>query len=471
MTCWAVWINVVLIVTSVVQDTRSSAPPGDQTVLRQAKAAALQIDSAYQRGLVLDEIGAAEAKGGDLDSAQDSAVRAYPHTMGTLTAIGEQLSKTSDSSRVHAITAKLPGDSASTVFAIIAQEEARNGDTAQALRTTDQIKAPEVRSDVLRWIAEQQATGGDYSGARKTLNSAMAVDQRRTGTADDIEVMIAEGQVAHGDIKAAHATLSSLTSTRTRSAAMILAANLLAEKGDTGDARTLLEEALRSLPEGAEYEFLRYLAIPTEIKVGLKERAMHDATLLSSGMRLKAYSSAAVTFAEARDIGSLNGALQKMAAAAASAGRENQMSELLLTLNVTAALIDVGEIGEASRLIASLPARSDEISRTPIESEIQLQNVIILAKKGEFGKARSLALRIRPDSVADTQRGTALRSVALLETKEKGSVSAQVWATALADPEDRAYALLGIAEAMLGIETVRLPYQPVVQVADFRQSG
>ena len=64
MTCWAVWINVVLIVTSVVQDTRSSAPPGDQTVLRQAKAAALQIDSAYQRGLVLDEIGAAEAKGG-----------------------------------------------------------------------------------------------------------------------------------------------------------------------------------------------------------------------------------------------------------------------------------------------------------------------------------------------------------------------------------------------------------------------
>ncbi|HZL66315.1 MAG TPA: hypothetical protein VFC29_03190 [Candidatus Limnocylindrales bacterium] len=299
----------------------------------------------------------------------------------------------------------------------------------------------------------------------------MAVDQRRTGTADDIEVMIAEGQVAHGDIKAAHATLSSLTSTRTRSAAMILAANLLAEKGDTGDARTLLEEALRSLPEGAEYEFLRYLAIPTEIKVGLKERAMHDATLLSSGMRLKAYSSAAVTFAEARDIGSLNGALQKMAAAAASAGRENQMSELLLTLNVTAALIDVGEIGEASRLIASLPARSDEISRTPIESEIQLQNVIILAKKGEFGKARSLALRIRPDSVADTQRGTALRSVALLETKEKGSVSAQVWATALADPEDRAYALLGIAEAMLGIETVRLPYQPVVQVADFRQSG
>src|SRR5436305_7280889 len=60
-----------------------------RTVLSEAKAAALQIKNSFQRGLVLDEIGAAEARAGDLIAALDTAERSYPHTFTTLSAIGE----------------------------------------------------------------------------------------------------------------------------------------------------------------------------------------------------------------------------------------------------------------------------------------------------------------------------------------------------------------------------------------------
>jgi hypothetical protein len=61
------------------------------TVLVQAKRAALKIESDYERGLVLDQIGEAEAQTGALDAAVATANQAYPHTYATLVAIGEQL--------------------------------------------------------------------------------------------------------------------------------------------------------------------------------------------------------------------------------------------------------------------------------------------------------------------------------------------------------------------------------------------
>jgi aminopeptidase N len=164
-----------------------------RSVVGQAKVAALNIKNDSQRGLVLDEIGAAEAKAGDLNAAVETANRAYPNTMATLTAIGEQLGNSNDFVKAQSIGPKLKDGQSSTVFAFIAQRQAEMGNINEALRTTEQIEAPEVRSDALKRIAQQQAANGDYSGARKTFARARVAYPADRSTPDDVEMMIAEG--------------------------------------------------------------------------------------------------------------------------------------------------------------------------------------------------------------------------------------------------------------------------------------
>src|SRR6266567_2212128 len=158
---------------ALAQTGSTQAPPIDvQQLSTEANTDATAIKNSFQRGLVLDRIGAAVASTGDLESAAEIAKRAYPNDMTTLTAIGQQLAKSGDLSRGHAITDRLPGGSASTVLAFMAKGQAHGKTSQQAMAIAEQIKAPEVRSYALKEIAEEQAAAGDYAGARKTLKAA-----------------------------------------------------------------------------------------------------------------------------------------------------------------------------------------------------------------------------------------------------------------------------------------------------------
>src|SRR5260370_121800 len=95
-----------------------------RAVLAQAMSAALNIRNDFQRGLVLDEIGAAEAKAGFLDTAVVTANRAYPHTMAILEAIGEELGNLNDLPKAQALGRRLKGGSASSLFAFMARRQA-----------------------------------------------------------------------------------------------------------------------------------------------------------------------------------------------------------------------------------------------------------------------------------------------------------------------------------------------------------
>ena len=434
-------------------------------LLGQAKASALKIKNSFQRGLVLDEIGAAQAKLGDVDAAVETANQAYPHIMTTLAAVGEQLGNSNDLLKAQAIGSKLKGGGSSTVFAFISRRQAEKGNIEEALRTTEQIQAPEVRSDALEWIAQQQAANGKYSGARKTLALATAADPTRHSTPDEVEMMIADAQLARGDVQTARAIVASMKSPEARSDAMIGFAAALWEKGDKAGAAVWLEDALRELPTGPSYEFSRYFAIPIQVKLGQKERAMEAAGALSREMRVKGYMAVAVTCAEAKDIACVGEAVEKMASAGSSEGEDKELSDFglkLMILNVTAALIDNAQFEAADRLLKTVEQRVDDVSgKSFIEPHAQLQRVFMLAQQERFENARALALKIRPDSVADVQRGTALRTTAVLQTKKSGVVSSRSWASALADDEDRAYALLGIAQALLKIGEVKLPYSAI----------
>jgi hypothetical protein len=135
----------------------------------------------------------------------------------------------------------------------------------------------------------------------------------------------------------------------------------------------------------------------------------------------------------------------------------------LMMLNITAALIDNQQPQEADRFLRVLEQQSDESFKWRIEPRLQLQRVWMLAQQGKFAEARLLAMKFRPDSVDETERETALRITALLETKHNGTSQSLPWAQSLRNNQDRAYALLGVAQGLLGSGEVKLRYS-VIQV-------
>jgi hypothetical protein len=474
----------LIFVTAVIADSAVGLSPSRQqapiannkvmvktsqalSVLAQAKSAALRIKNAFQRGLVLDEIGAAEAKSGELDAAIETANRAYPHMMAALMAIGKELGNSNDLSKAKYLASKLKGGEASTVFDFMAQRQAEEGRIGEALKTTEHIQAPEVRNDALDWIALQQAKRGDYSGARKTSALARTAYPAGPLTLDDneIEAMIVADQLSRGDTQEARKTIAAMKSPETRFFIMTSGAEELFRLGDKVSASEWLEDALQQLPAGPDNDFSRYITIPTQVKVGKKDAAMKAAGALPSDLRAKGYMAIAVVCAETKDIGCVDGALARMQSLANPRSKDDGLSDFVVKmniLNITAAFIDHGHFEAASRLLAMVDRDLDDISsKMGIQPEVQLQRAVMMAQQGAFKSARALALKMRPNSVSEIERGTALRTIAVLDTKKNGIASSKPWALALADSEDRAYALLGIAQSLLEMDDIKLPYSAI----------
>lgn len=326
-----------------------------------------------------------------------------------------------------------------------------------------QIPAPEVRSDALRWIAQQQAANGDYAGMGETLALARAAYPAKPLTRDHLEI-IAASQLFRGDTQAARKTLASVKSAEIMFSVVMSGAEELLKKGDNASATAWFAEALQGLPAGQSYDFLRYAAIPLQVRLGQKERAMQAAGMLSPDLRVRAYTAVAVVCAEGNDVAGVNAALEQIQSASSSERGDKELSEFgvkLITLNITAALIDHGEFQAAARLLTGVEEHFESVSKMSIDPEVQLQRVFVLAQQDGFDDARSLALKMRRNAVADVRRGTALRTIALLQTKKQGIASTKPWALVLEDTEDRAYALLGIADALLGINNAKLPYNVI----------
>jgi tetratricopeptide (TPR) repeat protein len=437
---------------------RISYPGLARTLIAEAKKSALKIPRNFQRGLILDEIGAIQADLGDFDEAIDTANRAYPNTMVTLTAIGTQLGKSNDLSKPRAIEPRLRGGGASTVFAFLAQAQAENGRFEDALRTTEIIKAPEVRSDALEWIAEHQAQKGDYAAAQKTLTLAKAIDPTRHSNANYRDMIITQAKLGNGDSANVSAMVDAIMSPDEKSFAMLGAAESFLERGDRAEATNWLNQALQQNPPNEQREILKYFAIPIQVKLGEKGRAMDAAgSLTHADLRLEGYMAVAVTCAEQKDIACVNQAVAKMT----DTGKLNddgvsRFGLQLSILNVASALIDSSEFEAALSLIVGV---EQNLERSEIlKPTTQLQRVFITAQQGKFDEARFTALKIRSDSVDENHRGEALRITALLQTKADGSDPSKEWALKLTDLEDRAYALLGIAQALLDTGKVKLPY-------------
>ena len=231
----------------------------------------------------------------------------------------------------------------------------------------------------------------------------------------------------------------------------------LLESGNAAAARDWLEEALKKTSDSQGAELLQYMAIPTEIKLGLKERALQSA----KGVGAKGYVAVAISCIEIRDLPCMHEALAKMQASPVPNGDERMsgFEKKLQSLNVAAALIDYDELNDAEVLLDGTERSLDDLSKTSIIPELQSERTVLLAKRENYAEARTQALGIRHGM--DQERGDALRILASLETKANGLSATRDWALSLAAAEDRAYALVGILEATLGIGDVRLPYQAI----------
>jgi len=424
-------------------------------LLDQAKAAALGIADRFQRGPLLDQIGVAQVKAGDLDAAVDTMSRVVPFAGDTSDAIEEALAQLNDLNRAKTLSRKFDRARPFFFFSGIARSLAKKGRIKEAIEIAEQIPSVEIRSYALEDIALQQAISGDDAGAHKTFALARALHKEGLVKAEAFDMAALTNQIARGEEEQVRKKIASWEFTK-KFGLIFAGAEQLRQQGNKTRARTWILDALKEVPAGADGEFFKYYAIPTLVKLGEKERASELAASFDGEMRLKGFMAVAVTCAEEKDNRCVQTAVEQMKAAAKSARKSSLIADFvlrMLMLSVSAALIDQGQFQEASRVLASVEERMDNVDSTKPRS--QFQRVLMLALNGDFEKARSLALRMDSERLLESYRGNALRITALLQTKNEGPDQARQWATALRN-EDRAYALLGVAEALLGIDDVKL---------------
>ncbi len=134
----------------------------------------------------------------------------------------------------------------------------------------------------------------------------------------------------------------------------------------------------------------------------------------------------------------------------------------MMILNITAALIDNRQLREAGRLLSTLEEQTDDVSfKMGIEPGLQLQRVLV------FGAGRLIwcgAFTCNEDAARPDYRRRAWKSVtyhSLMQRSKSGISHSLPWSRTLVDIQDRTHALLGISQALLEIEEVKLGYTAI----------
>ena len=435
-----------------------------RAILREAKAAALRIQDEYHRRELLDEIGAAQAKSGDLEDASATVKQAGAYSSATFAAIGDYLAGLPDPSQLKAALVKLPkGDTRSISYAL-AEHQLNCGTVKNALNIAEQIPDKTSRSSLLTSIGTHQAQNGDYAASRKTLTEAKNADPEQFSAAYDIDSIIGEAQATRGDADAARATFAAMESADSRVISMLDLADQFEKKSNKDASLRWLNEAIDETPHTPEGDDFRYFEIPVQVHLGLAASAMEAVLSFEPELRMKGYLAIAVSCAEIKDISCMDRAMAEMRARAVSEGNKAGMTsdELgIVFANVTAALIESGQLEQASRVIAELRPEEDD-GMGFARGRIDLQRAVIFADEGDFEAARITALKMQADSLGESDRGEAFRIIAVLKAKKDGIDSAADWARTLRDSDDRAHALLGAAQAFLKVGDVKLPYTAIL---------
>lgn len=233
-----------------------------RALLHQARTTALGITNDFQRDWLLDPIGAAQAKAGDLDAAIETANEASLPPTRTLDEVGRQLAKANDLSRAKALGMKMKDGGVSAILMSLVDAQADQGQIERAFRAAELIGNSEIRSYALEKIATRQAVDGDDAGARKTFMRARESHVSGLVSAEELEMVIVARKLSKANRLEARKRVDAIKSPEQKFSLMLALAEDFWKKGDRTSANEWLAGALKELPTGSQSDFIRYWAIP-----------------------------------------------------------------------------------------------------------------------------------------------------------------------------------------------------------------
>ena len=447
-----------------VKAIAGNATPGNpeaRSVLARAKTEALTIPNQYSRDEALDRVAAEEAREGDLDGAIDTANQVKSLSKETCQAIGNELANRDEWESVASHVSKLDGSKDLILMALVSRLAAL-GKIDQALRASVQIVDGYYRANAISSVALRQAEKGNDASARKAMAMASHVSAEGPIGANDVNLQIVEGQLLRGDTKKAHVTVNSITTTNERAHALVAGARILWNRSDRTNAAAWLNEGLKIEDEGMRgrsqlwklnYSLpLHWFALPLQVRLGRANAAMRYAEGLEASLRLHDLNLIAIACVEIGDKVCVDKAVEKIWSLPLPQGRSAaDFGKIQAVESVASTLADRSEFDEAQRLFTVLQYRPDRTDAP------YLGIAVLRARQGDFENAVKWALWVSSDP-SGSPRSDALRRIALLETKKSGPDSCRGWVAALTENEDRAYALLGIAQGISG-EDDRKPHR------------
>jgi tetratricopeptide (TPR) repeat protein len=431
-------------------------------MLIRAREQAEKVLEEHHRIDLLDQIGATEARQGDFDAAVDIENRITRHLTknAAAKALGRSLGNADDWQWIQSVLSKLSGPD-DFVFMALAQRLKEGGKIAEALNICNRILDGYYRANALSGVARKQVENGDDVGARSTWKMADRVAGTRSST-DDVSSGLSVAQILRGDVAAARVTVDSIKSKEKRASALVTGARFLWDKSNRTNAALWLDEGLKLQDSGLKgwsplwglgvSLSLHEFAIPLQVKLGQKDAVMRYIDALPPRQRLHDLDVAALECVEVKDSACVDAAIEKITSLANQGDLARRFDAAIGLKGIASALADIGAFDSALRLLDKL---EQERWPDPVPS-FHFVTAVILARPGKFEGARNRALQVHRDLLG-SPRGDALRRIALLQTKKSGPDSCQRWVSALIESEDRAYALLGIAQALLGENEQKLP--------------
>lgn len=293
-------------------------------------------------------------------------------------------------------------------------------------------------------VAQIQAAAGDAAGARDTIQFAQTHVQILSKRGWCL-ARIAEAQAIVGDLQEARETAAKVVDDGDA------LASALGEIAEEEARRASFEEARRVLRtvEASTYRD-RALVVVTRLQA---ERGDFDGALSTASMF-------GGTSSRDEAIGVLvatrvkSGKLDK---AQELVGKIDDLAERALAeLQIADGYVRAGQIEAGLAIVRSTgPVMMD--TRGWKRWDIQQSRVTVLANANRLDDAKLHSLLLPSDEGFTFQRDGAFRTVAGAIAREMGVPAAEAWANSRRTPRERAYVLLGAAEALGGAAGARVP--------------
>jgi len=418
---------------------------------------------------LLDEIGAQEARAGDLDAAIDIKNElSYTTDLSTQKALGRLLGDLDDSASIRAALSRLTIQD-DLLLMHLASRLAERGKVTDALQICSEIHFGDYRRNSLEDIAVKQIELGDEISAQKTMKWAQRSSSAYHVGADDLKEMIARGRILRGEVQRAHETVESIGSKRSRVATLLGLARLLWKRSDAANSKAWMEEALQLLDKGPRgwtpfgevnnWNFQHEFAIPLQVRLGQKEAALSYVDQLQGSQQLHSMNVLVLSCATVGDMLCVDSLVERIQSLPPSKDKGTRETERDVVLdNVASALADRHEFDRALRLMRQnnenvVQPPQNWVTYVPSYAGYLSERVaIIQARQGKFDLAHAT---VASPSDSRLFPGT-VRSIAFLEARALGTAQSLQWAMTLGNPKVRGYALVGIARSLLGEEEDRL---------------